>query len=391
MFSSNGNTRLQRLRSACRRWAVIACLLPFLLIHRIAFCLDNWIFPRLGLVEVLPPLFIVGLPRSGTTYFHRLVASQGGVFTTFPLWELLFAPALCEKYVFSFLGRVDSILGAPLTRFTRFVQRLVVNPLSNVHPTGLSNPEEDYLGLLSFDSCFLRVLLFPFSERSWSLAQPESLSEDQRQKILRHYRGLLQRHQAFRGQGLRIVSKNPSFTMWTDYLASEFPGSQFVGLRRDPIEAVGSQLSSIAPTLASFGYQASDPRIAGRFVRMLAVFWNEIEQLQDSKDFVLLAYEDLVRDPYRLVMQILMDCEAPEDLLDLSRLATLCERGRNYQSAHQYCLAEFGLSEPVVRDLFEMARQDPGFRDKALVDPPQRSLCDTPSSGETIFLPMQVP
>jgi omega-hydroxy-beta-dihydromenaquinone-9 sulfotransferase len=379
MSSSNAKKRMQVLRPEVIRWSVVVCLLPLFFIHRIAFWLDAWLFPHLRKQQLLPPLFVVGLPRSGTTYLHRLLASQDRIFTALPLWELLLAPALCQKYMLYFLWSVDASIGAPFCRAISLVQRIVLAPMGQVHPTELCNPEEDFLGLLPFDGCFLRVLLFPFSPRSWSLALPNALSVEQRSKILKSYRGLLVRHQAFRGADLRIVSKNPSFTLWVEYLAHEFPDAQFVGLRRDPVTALGSQLSSIAPTLGVFGHQADDPRIAWKFLAMFSMFWSELESQHRDGGLILLDYEELVRDAYPMVLQILQECNVSACRLQLALLAERCEQGKSYRSSHQYCLADFGICEALVRELFAVVPQRSETWDDAVVEPPPKPIHDVVS------------
>lgn len=173
LMSNNSTTpKWHDVRSTISRWLLVALLLPIFAVHRIAFWLDEFVFPRLGKTALESPIFIVGLPRSGTTYFHRLLCSQRHAFTALPLWELLFAPALCEKHFVWFCYRVDSAVGAPIQRLLDFIGSICSKSMSSIHSTGLCDPEEDYLALLPFDGCFLRVLLFPLSANSWALAFP---------------------------------------------------------------------------------------------------------------------------------------------------------------------------------------------------------------------------
>lgn len=348
------------LRSAVFVGLLVACLMPVMGIHRLALWADQWIFFRRFRTEVLnPPIFIVGLPRSGTTFFHRLLASQRRALTALPLWELLFAPALCEKYLFFMLYRIDQALGAPVVRLASWISKGRSQSLAQIHPTGLCEPEEDYLGLIPFDGCFLRVLLFPYSSRTWALAFPGAMTSARRSRMLARYRSLLLRHQLFRGSELRIVSKNPSFTLWTKYLANEFPDAYFVGLRRDPLKVVGSQLSSIASTLHFFGHRASDPRIALRFVAMLSVFWNELDGWPADDGYELIEYDPLIKNAYLCACRTLKASRIDPHKLDPGQIQTLCDAGRQYRSSHRYCLAEFGLTESEIADVFNGTRQAP--------------------------------
>jgi len=226
-----------------RRLLFLLLILPLLFVHRLAIALDLILFLSISRCELERVLFIVGLPRSGTTYLHRLLASQENVFTTMPAWEAVFAPALCEKYLFSFVFRLDAYSGSPLSRLIASVERQLPSASNSIHATGLMVPEEDFVALLPYDGCFLRFVLWPYASRTWRLAHfSEQLSDKEKRRWLRVYKGILVRHMIFRGTHLHYLSKNPSLTNWLPHLAEYFPKSQFIGLTGEPVAVVGSQL-----------------------------------------------------------------------------------------------------------------------------------------------------
>jgi len=72
---------------------------PFLalqIIHQICFVLDNVFFPDYKSHPCDKLLFIIGIPRSGTTFIHRTIASSSET-STFSTWEAIFAPAIVKK------------------------------------------------------------------------------------------------------------------------------------------------------------------------------------------------------------------------------------------------------------------------------------------------------
>ena len=97
------------------------------------------------------------LPRSGETMTHRLIASHSELYTLVSLWEVLFAPALCQKYLIWGLYRADAVIGAPAFKEVNWVQAKLAAKQDDIHSTGLTDPEKDHLGLLPFDGCFLHV------------------------------------------------------------------------------------------------------------------------------------------------------------------------------------------------------------------------------------------
>ena len=99
-----------------KRLSAMMIHFPFYVINQAinGFCLllDEIIFPGYHDMAVTDPVFIVGFPRSGTTYIHRLMATDDQ-FTTIRLWEILFAPSISQKKIFQALGRLDRKLGDP--------------------------------------------------------------------------------------------------------------------------------------------------------------------------------------------------------------------------------------------------------------------------------------
>lgn len=85
-----------------RRWLVMALFWPlFALLQAIngaGLLLDYLLFPDFRRVRVREPLFVVGVPRSGTTFLHRLLAGDRERFTTTALWELIFAPSITQRF-----------------------------------------------------------------------------------------------------------------------------------------------------------------------------------------------------------------------------------------------------------------------------------------------------
>ena len=69
--------------------------------------LDVVLFPAYRHTAVTRPVFIVGFPRSGTTYLHRLLDNDHDQFTSLKLWEIIFAPSILQKKFFRLLGKLD--------------------------------------------------------------------------------------------------------------------------------------------------------------------------------------------------------------------------------------------------------------------------------------------
>lgn len=222
------------------------------LVHRVALALDVVLFPEFKQMDIKAPVFVLGVPRSGTTYVHRLLAEDPS-FTTFSTLECLFAPSILERHLLRFAALLDAGLGRPIARLIAWFDRRLSDRMQALHPTSLSAPEEDYFCLMPWFSCFL--LIVPFPEASWlhSIAR-DQLSAKERDQLMRRYQSCLKRHLYFhRMDNKTLLSKNASFAGMADLLAQGFPDARFVICKRDPLRAIDSQFRVLASAQRFFG------------------------------------------------------------------------------------------------------------------------------------------
>nr|WP_255612565.1 sulfotransferase [Alcanivorax sp. 1008] len=221
--------------------------LTIALINRLSLWLDTLLFPEFENIEIYQPVFVVGIPRSGTTFLHRLLAADDERFTTTALWELIFAPSILQRRFWIAFAHLDGKLGRPFSRLLHFLERAALGGLDGIHKTGLLDPEEDYLAMAPHLGCFLLIL--PLGDASlWKLAHLDTaVDQKQRRHLTSVYRQLIQRHLYVHGADKTFLSKNPSFTPWMESLKDEFPDSRFIACIRSPQQALPSQISSILP------------------------------------------------------------------------------------------------------------------------------------------------
>lgn len=327
----------------------IACLA---MLHRLALWLDDWLHSGYRDVEVQRPLFVVGPPRSGTTLAHRTAAGESERFTAMPLWELILAPAVWQKRMLRRLKRMDRRLGGWGLRVVRWLDARLLGAFDEVHPSSLFLAEEDSLGLVVFGTSFHQVLAFPASDRVWRLARLDhELTEQQRQRVVRQYRGLLQRHLYFRGKQKTLVSKNPCFTGWLQTLAEEFPDAAFLAPLRTPQEGLPSQLSSIEDAVEFFGADIRDPMLVDRFAEMYRAYFEHLASFADSLAGTRLAVlsfptlRDNASAEVRAALHGLGYCLLPANP---DACETSAPPRSPFRSKHRYSLQDYGLESSEV-------------------------------------------
>tara|TARA_A100001391_G_scaffold194850_1_gene171556 strand:+ start:7443 stop:8657 length:1215 start_codon:yes stop_codon:yes gene_type:complete len=342
-----------------RRWLVMAGFWPlFLLLQLIngAFLLlDHLLFPDFRRVVVRAPVFVVGVPRSGTTFLHRLLAGDRERFTTTALWELIFAPSICQRRFWHGVGRLDALVGRPLGWLLHGLERLVLGGLDDVHQTGLRDPEEDYLALLPVLGCFLLVLAVP-DPRLWRLTFADrDLPDADKRRLMAAYRRFVQRHLYVHGDRLTFLSKNPSFTPLMATLAAEFPDARFIGCLRNPTEAVPSQINSIVIGARIFDGRDTAGYWREGFLAMLDYYYrhllDELERLPPSRR-ALSRMEQLSARPLATVEGFYADFGLTLSPAYRAWLVERDEKARAYRSGHHYSLENLGVAPQRLIDTF---------------------------------------
>lgn len=357
-----------------RRRLLLLVLIPlFLLVqlgHWLGFLLDEIVFPGYRKIRIREPLFVVGLPRSGTTFLHRVLARDQERFTTARLWELLLAPSITQRKILLGLGALDRILGRPAGRLLGWSEGWGFRWMEGIHEVSLTDPEEDYFLLLPVFACFLLVVPFPYHPAIWELARFDELPGKKRKAIMDFYRRGLQRHLYVNGPEKQILSKNPAFTPFLRSLLETFPEARVLCCVRDPEEVVPSVLSSLRPGAQFFGYEMAEPKIRDEFVEMLAFFSEHAlttlaSQPTDRYAFVPLpALKANVRSFVLQEVYGRFGWEAGEAFR--ASLEEDREKGASYRSRHRYALEEFGLDAREIRDRFTALNRAFGFRKEAV-------------------------
>ncbi len=283
-------------------------MLAVQLLNAAALLLDELFFRRYRKVALHRPVFILGVPRSGTTYTHHLLSSDTR-FTTVRLWEALFAPSITQRQVLTRLARLDACLGGYMGRLLSSVEQRLQSSMDGIHPTGLHCPEEDFLLLMSSLDCFLLVLAFPDSHWLWNLAQGDRESDrNQTDMVMKRYRRLLQRHACFHGAQLQILSKNASFAGLAKGLADEFPDSVFIICERDAPLAVRSQLRSLSTARQQLSTDRVCPVFESRLLETLHFYYRNLDSLKEllpAERCASVALFELSRQPRQSMQKLL--------------------------------------------------------------------------------------
>jgi hypothetical protein len=196
-----------------------------LLVNRLRFVRDSATRERL-----IPPIVITGLPRSGTTFLHRLMSLDPDHHAP-PLWELL------DPFGSSRTRRLKG-------RMQVFIKTRLLRDLDRKHFTRADAPEECTLLLANSFASPLFADMAPLEDylRWYHRAPQKTVYAEYRTQL-----EILQR----RHPGKRLVLKAPAHVGQLASLLDAVPEAMVVQTHRDPAECFYSHCS-LRETLARF-------------------------------------------------------------------------------------------------------------------------------------------
>lgn len=296
--------------------------------------------PAIADVRLPDPIFIVGWPRTGTTFLHHLLSHDPAT-RTLPYWES-FDPVPPVHGRDRRATIVDGML-AQLARLSPAYQ--------TIHPMTADSAEE-CVALFMND---LRSLQFDIQYRvpgyvAWLLEQDAGLA-------YADYRRQLQLVQYDRPHGSRFVLKDPTHLVHLETLLLCFPEAKVIFTHRDPAFAMSSICSLYAHTRAIFSDDV-DPHALGR--ELMAGFWPvALDRAQVIRDRLApgrradVRHADLVRDPLATVAALYAALGL--ELTDAARAgmaAFLADEKRKPSRVHAHAPAGFGLRSEAIRERF---------------------------------------
>ncbi len=276
--------------------------------HALGFLLDRILFPGFRRVTVKAPVFVVGPPRCGTTFLHRLIAKDTHQFTSFSLGELIFAPSITERKIFALLGWVDARLGHPGRKGLDALEARLFKGFNSLHHVSFFEPEEDFV-LFAYQFAFpIFLAVFPYPDLYGHLWRfDRETPPEQRTRLFNFYHSCVQRHLYFHGTNKTFLSKNPYFTPMLSSLQDRFPDACFAAVVRHPHEAVPSALAFWDML---YGFFRNDPKhyLARGFVldfmRDFYLYTEESLAVMPEERALLLDFRGLTEDPLRAISSL---------------------------------------------------------------------------------------
>jgi hypothetical protein len=307
--------------------------------------------PEIGELQVKRPLFIVGLPRTGTTLLHRLLSADPHGRAPL-LWELWY-PSTSPHWSGGDprVARTDLTLG---------LMSVVTPNFSAIHHLVATEPDECFHVM---QATFLSAM---FGMRGAVHSYDEWLMTQDMGPAYRFYRRVLQRLQ-WGQEGRRWLLKSPVHLFSLDSLFAAFPDARVVQTHRHPIHAAASCCSMMHATRGLHSDEVDVQQLGAEWMKTWGTAMDRAMLARQSIDpsrIYDLSYDELIADPQGSVRRIYAHFGDPLDpRMAASMDRWLRENPQNKHGEHSYSPERFGLDRKQVErrfaeycDRFELAR-----------------------------------
>ena len=299
--------------------------------------------PEHAEVAIERPVFVMGLPRTGTTALHRLLHAdprhQG-----LEMWITQYPQPRPPR---------DTWESDPI--FTAMQAAFAEHHVANPEYLGIH-----YIDATSVEECWRLLRQTGKSNSFESLANVPRYSAWLRQQdwtdaYARHQRNL--QLIGLHDREKRWVLKNPSHLTALDALMAVYPDALVVHTRRDPVVCIASSCSLSAETTAGH----STTYVGEVIGRTQLDLWSrsyrafcEARPRYDAAQFVDVDYTDLVADPIGTVRDLYgrFDLGWTPEAAEAIEADHRASQAGPRRPAHRYSLEDYGLTDDEVRAAF---------------------------------------
>ncbi|WP_026923777.1 sulfotransferase family protein [Glycomyces arizonensis] len=292
--------------------------------------------PEIADEPIERPIVVVGMPRTGTTVTHRVLAAAEAHRAPL-MWELLHTD----------LGDIPEATRAEYLKQAAKVAEGAAKAspaMRSIHTLGAEEPEECVF-VLPHGLIYLVRARMPRYEQ-WMLDRdytPDYQYLKQALQVLQHGR-----------ERRRWVLKSPAHLWNLETLLKTFPDAQVVWTHRDPATVLGS-MCSLAETSMSAHVRNPDPHQIGRtWLGMLATGVGRATAARRNlpEDTLIdVPYRHLTEAPGRRLPDLFERLGAPWGERERRGLeGLLAHRGGG--SGHRYELSRYGIADAEVEQAF---------------------------------------
>ena len=337
--------------------AILICFLflVFIVVELInwsCLALDHLFYRGYKKIVIKPPHFIIGMPRSATTFCYALLLADSENISAMKLWEILLAPSVVQKKIILLIKRFDSRLNNRIYHAISYVDRYIFQEIKSFHPISLFNFEEDDYLFLPLLSTISFSFIFPKSNRLEYFRQfDEKMTDRQKKIIMNYYKGCIKRHLYVFGAQKRYLSKSPSHTSKIQTLNQYFPQCRFIYLLRDPLDTITSTIGLFKQFKTIFSSPIETRSITNQAL-LIADIWYKYPLITCRSFLNIVLFNELIIKPKAVISQLYGQFGIEISTQFEKRLIHFEQTRENFKSGNHYSSAGLGLTPKAIRERY---------------------------------------
>ena len=327
-------------------------------VNRLNYVADRKRFPGIAQEAIVAPVFIIGMPRTGTTILHDILAQDPD--TRAPLtWEAMFPSPPPEAATLHSDPRIARCAA------TCPSVDLQIPAFKAMHPMGATLSQEcvTMMGEAMCTPLFHNQFRVPTyqdwvdHEADWS-------------HVYTFHRRQLQ-HLQWHNRRERWVLKTGAHLWGLEHLLETYPDARIVFTHRDPVKSMTSY-ASLTSLVRTMGSDQVDPHeIAADWTARLRRVLDHGVAVRSAKKypravFYDMHFQDFVRNPFAEVEKIYAALSLPMSAPGAERMrAYIADHPKGKDGIHRYAPADFGVNPGAVREAFGAYMQRFGLAPEA--------------------------
>lgn len=307
-------------------------------------------WPEMAEVEIEKPVFVVGLPRTGSTTLHDLFSQASG--NRVPLtWECHRPSPPPERASYDSDPRIAQCQ-AHIDR----TSRALIPEFEAIHPMGALLAQE-CLMLQAFD--FTSII---FANQFRIPSYQRWLEEMDLHACYATHRRQLQ-YMQWRCPGERWVLKSTGHLWGLEALLDTYPDARVVMTHRDPLKLIASHCSLVSMACSMGSNRVDDAEIGLEWSqRWEGAMRRGIAFRESGKappgSFFDMHFPEFIRDPVAMARRIYEHFRLDLSPADEERMrGFLAENPPGKHGAHRYTLERFGLDPAAERERYRFYQE----------------------------------
>jgi hypothetical protein len=308
--------------------------------------------PEVREVPIARPIFITGLPRTGTTLLHRLLC----------LDPANRAPALYEMSSPCARGQMEAN-ARKLTRQMISMAEKVALDMMKAHPSSAEDAEESFF-LWQMSGLYLYSAYssypYPFFDRSFQRLCSEEMRRIHLEEKLFYQ---IMQWKALSSHSPRWVLKTPFYMASLEHLFEVFPDARVIVTKRSPMETVPSLCGLFRSVKLMSHSSVSNAEIRAAVLRCCSVLLDRYRAfaeknaglLGDATRYAEIEYAELICDPIGTVKKLYSEFGLEYHIEFENKMRTwLAEQPPGGKYGRQsYSAEEFGITPDLLKRTIE--------------------------------------